>query len=600
VNPFVFGAIDIAAFLLCATFLAYVLLIVISLLRHKRSAPGDPSRLDWHFFIPCLNEERVVEATVADLFKKFPTAHIWCIDDGSTDTTATVVARLAQRSARIHVVTRRWPEAQEGKGPALNAAWRALTDWLPRDCDLSAVIVGVIDADGILDPLCARVIAGPAFFGNPRVGAVQIQVRVVNDATIKTSKRAQLLTRMQDLEFTTIIAGMQMLRRHVGSTSMGGNGQFTRMSALQKVGDAYGTPWEKALLEDFELGLRILLTGGETEYCHDTWVAQQGLLTIRQLIRQRSRWAQGLMQCFRYFWPVMRSPRISTPAALEIAYFLLLPWTQIVGIAVYTASLVILAYYALTTIGGLGQWFSNGAWGLIPLFLLFGIGPLVIWGPIYRRTIARDISLRHAALLGFLNWPYIYIHHASTIWAVSRMARSRHDWMKTERLDLPKRRPITAVTIPASAKLPVPTGRRPSPPRTLPPPRPKMARARVTTPPRPAASPPAPAAAAAAAAAAGTQNPAPAPASAPALVTSAARAAPESLVAVGHLRVSAVTRSPKARRALVVGGRLKPAAAAAITTTTTTTAASGAGAAPAAAPPALAAAAPGGGDPPTI
>jgi hypothetical protein len=49
-----------------------------------------------------------------------------------------------------------------------------------------------------------------------------------------------------------------------------------------------------------------------------------------------------------------------------------------------------------------------------------------------------------------------------------------------------------------------------------------------------------------------------APASAP-ILAAARAAAPDALVAVGRLRVSA-TRSPKARRALVVGGRLKPAA----------------------------------------
>jgi hypothetical protein len=372
------------------------------------------------------------------------------------------------------VVTRQLPDAQNGKGPALNAAWRALADFVPAGTDLGRIIVGVVDADGILDPDCPKVITGPGFFGNPRVGAVQILVRVLNYTPVGSTKKEQVLMRMQDLEFTTIIAGMQMLRRHVGSTSMGGNGQFTRMSALQKVSEQYGAPWAKALLEDFELGLRILLTGGLTEYCHDTWVAQQGLPTVRRLMRQRSRWAQGLMQCFRYFWPVMRSRDISTPAAMEIGYFLLLPWAQLIGILVYTASFGVLAYYAFTTVGGLTKWLGAGAWGIIPLFIMFGIGPLMIWGPIYRRTVARDLRFRDGAYLGFLNWPYIYVHHASTIWALGRMLRSRHDWQKTERADIRRRKPIRptpetairatvqAATAPAAGGRPMPPPRRPA------------------------------------------------------------------------------------------------------------------------------------------
>ena len=474
-NSFLLGSLDIAAFLLCATFLAYVLMIVLALMRHEKGPPGDPDQFDWHFFIPCLNEEGVIEATVADLFRKVPTAHLWCIDDGSTDGTALILGRLARRSPRVHVVTRQLPDAQNGKGPALNAAWRALAAFVAPGTDLSRIIVGVIDADGILDPDCPKVITGPGFFGNPKVGAVQILVRVLNYTPVGSTKKEQVLMRMQDLEFTTIIAGMQMLRRHVGSTSMGGNGQFTRMSALHAVSEEYDAPWANALLEDFELGLRILLTGGLTEYCHDTWVAQQGLPTVRRLMRQRSRWAQGLMQCFRYFWPVMRSRDISTPAAMEIGYFLLLPWAQLIGILVYTASFGVLIYYAFTTVGGLASWFGAGAWGIIPLFLLFGLGPLMVWGPIYRRTFARNLRFREGAFLGFLNWPYIYVHHASTIWAFSRMLRSRHDWKKTERSDIRRRKPIrptpeTATPALAQAAAPVPARR------TAPLPRPPVAR----------------------------------------------------------------------------------------------------------------------------
>jgi 1,2-diacylglycerol 3-beta-glucosyltransferase len=459
-KAFVLGGVNAAAFMLCACFLAYVISIIVPLLRHRRGPTGDPAMFDWHFLVPCLNEEQVIAGTVSDLFKKFPTAHIWCIDDASSDSTHQIVSRMANRSPQVHVVSRRLPEAQHGKGPALNAGWKALVDFLPPDVDRDRIIVGVIDADGILDRRCPAIITGPTFFGDAKVSAVQILVRVVNPSA--ASAQTRLLTRMQDIEFSCVIAGMQMLRRHVGSSAMGGNGQFTRLSALQQVTDTYGTPWETALLEDFELGLRILLTGGQTEYCHDTWVAQQGPPTIARLIRQRSRWAQGLMQCFRYFLPVMRSRRISTGAAMEIAVFLLLPWFQLVGIMVYFVSLIVLLYYAFTTTGGPLHWFGSGAWGLIPLFLLFGLGPLILWGPIYRRTAARDLSLRQAALLGLVNWPYSYIHHVSTWWAFGRMLRSRHDWKKTERLDLPRQATIARPRSLAPPQRPRPAGTRPA------------------------------------------------------------------------------------------------------------------------------------------
>ena len=71
---------------------------------------------------------------------------------------------------------------------------------------------------------------------------------------------------MQDLEFRTTIAAMQMLRIRTGSVGMGGNGQFTRMSVLDDIGTQHGLPWHDALLEDYELGLRALLSGHQNRY----------------------------------------------------------------------------------------------------------------------------------------------------------------------------------------------------------------------------------------------------------------------------------------------------------------------------------------------
>ena len=177
-------------------------------------------------------------------------------------------------------------------------------------------------------------VAGTPYFGDGRVGAVQVQVRVAGASARaggEPTRFSRLLVRLQDMEFTSVIAAMQTLRRHLGSVGMGGNGQFTRLAVLDRIAAEHGTPWHGALLEDFELGLHVLLGGSRTEYCHDTWVVQEGLPSLRLLIRQRSRWAQGSMQCIRYLGAVLRSPRISTGAALEIAYFLFMPWLQLVG-----------------------------------------------------------------------------------------------------------------------------------------------------------------------------------------------------------------------------------------------------------------------------
>ncbi len=185
---------------------------------------------------------------------------------------------------------------------------------------------------------------------------------------------------------------MQSLRRpHRQRREWAANGQFTRMSALDRIADEFGTPWHGALLEDFELGLHVLLTGARTEYCDETFVAQTGLPRVRPLLRQRSRWAQGSMQCLQYLWRIVCSPQVSLPGALEIAYYLWVPWSQLLGSIVFPAAMAVQVWYMTHTGDGVGSWWAGGAWGLVPLAALFGVLPHVVVGPVYRAApVARS------------------------------------------------------------------------------------------------------------------------------------------------------------------------------------------------------------------
>jgi cellulose synthase/poly-beta-1,6-N-acetylglucosamine synthase-like glycosyltransferase len=448
--------VDLLALVLCIVFLAYVAAILIPYLRHPPARVGRPEDFSWHFFVPCLNEEKVVARSVSRLRADHPLAHGWCIDDASTDSTPEILARLAAGDANVHVVTRRAPFAQQGKGEALNDAWTHLRTWLAANRpgqapgrepgrepahDRDRVVVGVLDADGRLAPDALAVIAGDGGFADPEVGAVQVQVRMLNrglarpdgDDPVAGTRFGRLLVTLQDLEFRTVIAAMQHLRHRLGSAGMGGNGQFSRLSALDTIAEGHGTPWHGSLLEDFELGLHVLLTGRRNRYCDDTWVAQEGLPDLGALLRQRTRWAQGGMQCVKYLRAVLASPRISTPSAVEIAYFLLVPWTQLLGTVVYVAAGVSIGWFALHTPGGVQAWFLSGAWGLIPLVVLFGIAPIAIWAAVYRRG-EPTTSRGRALVLGLTYWLYTFVMVAAVWRGAWRILRSRGDWVKTARV----------------------------------------------------------------------------------------------------------------------------------------------------------------------
>ncbi|WEB38827.1 glycosyltransferase [Streptomyces yunnanensis] len=232
----------------------------------------------------------------------------------------------------MHLVRRVRPQARTGKGDALNAAYDQLAEFLPADTNRSAVVVCVVDADGRLGPGALAAVSGAAGFADPEVGGVQVGVRMRNvgeerplpDRGRVANALARLPVQVQDMEFAVSNAGMQLVRVRTGSVGLGGNGQFTRLSALDRIAATERRPWKRgALLEDYELGLHMILAGFRVTHLADTWVPQEGLPHLRRLLTQRTRWAQGNLQCVRYAPRIVSSRhysgrgvwRRSTPSA---------------------------------------------------------------------------------------------------------------------------------------------------------------------------------------------------------------------------------------------------------------------------------------------
>ncbi len=429
------------AFVSLIVFLSYVLLIIVPFMRRREDEEGDESDFHWHVFVPCRDEETVINQTISALRDDFPAMHVWVIDDDSEDRTAELVERRMRQDDHVHLVPRRRPEARTGKGDALNAAYLALCGWLPLDAERDRVIVAVVDADGRLAPNALRQAAGPRAFADKRTGAAQIQVRMSNRDDWKPIKRkgvgavhqafGRYLVRMQDIEFRTTIAAIQELRRETLSVGLGGNGQFTRLSALDAIAGFASAPWHGALLEDYELGVHVMLGGYRTVYLHDTYVEQEGLPGLRRLTTQRVRWCQGGMQCTRYLPAVLTSPSFSFAGVIETCYFLLSPFLELLGVIVWPLVLVLTLVGASMTPGGLGSWLAD-SWWIAPLLLLTGIMPFAIWPLIYsRQEEPHPIGATLGWALGY--WAYQYLNYVVVIRAFLRLVRGRNTWAKTRR-----------------------------------------------------------------------------------------------------------------------------------------------------------------------
>ncbi|MFB6890870.1 glycosyltransferase [Kitasatospora sp. NPDC056327] len=413
--------------------------------RHSRpAAPGDPAAFQWHLMIPCRDEEAVIAQTLAGLRAVAPAAHLWVIDDDSEDATRELVLAAAGRDERVHLVQRRRPHARIGKGAALNAAYREISARLPAGTDRSRVVLGVVDADGQLDPGTLEQVCNPHAMGRPDTGAVQIGVRMRNADDERplpgrgrtANALARALVRMQDVEFRANNAGMQLLRRRTGSVGLGGNGQFVRLTALDTLtaeeGRA-GRPWpERALLEDYESGLDLRLAGWRLAHVTDAGVSQEALVSWRRFLTQRTRWAQGNMQCLRYTGRVVRSPHYTAAGKAEVLYTFLQPVVCVLLVVLTPLSLAItgagLAFFPEETADFQLRY---GPW--MALVFVLATLPMVFWGPAYRRLVHPGRSRWTGLLWGVLVWLYAYHLFVVAARAAARMLLGRNGWAKTRR-----------------------------------------------------------------------------------------------------------------------------------------------------------------------
>lgn len=380
--------------------------------------PGsDPSalrRYHRYYLIPCLNEELVIGSTVSFLPPSSQDSTIIVIDDASDDRTAE--AAVAGGGDDIVVVRRTLPSARQGKGPALNAGYAALTRLVhDRAQDPTRVIVCVMDADGRLSEGALNVTL--PLFDDPRVGGVQLAVRIRN--------RDRWVTHFQNFQFWTMSAMTQLGRIRTATVSLGGNGQFARMSALQEIGDQ---PWERSLTEDLDLTISLLSRGWRTTSTPYASVDQQGVETVRRLLNQRTRWYQGHMTAGRRIPEIWRSTRMGHASAIETILYLLVPWVLDLpwSILYHLAVVRFAVHLARDTSGG-----TTSPLGIALLYLV-AFYPALLTGFLCRRRDPQIGRVR-ALLLGHSFVAMNYLSWACSWRALHRMVRRRTGWDKTAR-----------------------------------------------------------------------------------------------------------------------------------------------------------------------
>lgn len=306
-----------------------------------------------HFFlvIPCLNEGSCIKSTLDSLLKlNFPNTTIVAINDDSDDDTLEQMISFgnafviendkedlsAYDNERLIVLNRHKPNAQKGKGAALNSAYSIIGRIIKaKVLDSNKCIMSIFDADVFVTRSMLERVA-VIMANEPKTGMVQARVR------IGISTRDYFLPRMQDIEFFMYINRQQNLREYMGTVAAAGNGQFNRYSAIDPK-----CPWTSCLLEDFDFSMRLLLKGWRTRLLQSERVYQQGVLDYKSFVKQRTRWCQGGMQCFHFYKEIWKSEKLSLFGKLELTSFLSISVLTTLSIVTMLLSIFICSYYAV-------------------------------------------------------------------------------------------------------------------------------------------------------------------------------------------------------------------------------------------------------------
>lgn len=390
---------------------------------------GRRDRRDLYVLVPCLNEESVIATTVTGLLG--PRTTVVVIDDGSDDATGQVAERAGARAVGVEgevaVLRRDPPHARQGKGEALNHGIRLIRERVAaRGQDPAETVVCVMDADGRLSDRALRHIL--PLFDDPRVGGVQLGVRIRN-------RRGNFLTWFQDYQFWAMAAVTQFGRNWTSTVSLGGNGQFTRLSALDALGER---PWSQSLTEDLDLAISLAVRGWRLRTTAHASVDQQGVSDLRRLVRQRTRWYQGHMTAIRRMGEIWRAPRMGHLAALEMFAYLLVPWVLdlpwsllfqycLIWFVRSPNVLVLRGRRAAAVNATPLKWPANlAAWYLLTF------APALVTSWTYLRR-DRGVGVGRALLLGHSFVVMNYMSFLCAWRALFRMVRGQTGWTKTTR-----------------------------------------------------------------------------------------------------------------------------------------------------------------------
>lgn len=416
---YIVWGIKFTSTLLLIIYLVYSLVVWFYSLRAKPVLKDNEIQAQFVFFVPGINESSVIGQTILNLLSLDTKTLVIFIDDSSADNSAEIVDTLSfQYPNRVLRLRRNLPDAQTGKGQALNWAVKHL---LKSNIIDNNALVAIFDADGRTSRQIL-IEAQEVFAADSDVVAAQARIRIRTNTSNTFVGKLMLIN--QDLEFF-IVRGIQIFRSRFHFVGMGGNGQFFRWSYLRDTVTNGEEPWPHCLLEDFASGLKAGLSQPNTKLVFlESEVNQQGLTSLRKFVKQRARWALGGYQNFHNIEHILASQHLTKRAKTDLIYF-------IIQMVINALGILFGLYYSYAFISHL----INHTVGLSIILIYIGLGLILptMWAILYVRE---NKNLINYSLLIIVSMPiYTAIMMFAVVKAWYQVLKGDFTWAKTARTE---------------------------------------------------------------------------------------------------------------------------------------------------------------------
>lgn len=366
-------AIYIVLFIALIPGFMYVFMLISLLYYEKQKRHYCCKSHDVTVLIPTYNSKKTILKTINSIIeqKYDGRIHIIIIDDGSKDGTIELL-----KKQKLDCSIKLIETSHRGKSFALNEGLKYT----------KTKYVITVDSDTVLHSLAIHYIIKKLANSNRNTVATAGCLFVEND-------QSTFITKMQQWDYTLGIFGVKFYQGNYNSTLVA-QGAFSayKTRIIKKIGG-----WQPYVGEDIVLTWELLSRGYEVNFAKKAIAFTEVPTTLRGLLRQRKRWACGMIEAFKQV-TIISSQKMNLKSKLLICMNIFFPFIDIALLIFIPLGLIFLVFHNYLFM----------SWLTLLVILLGMILCFVI--EVKRRNVLKQIDciLKRRSFLAFLVYILLY------------------------------------------------------------------------------------------------------------------------------------------------------------------------------------------------